>query len=152
MQAISEIMTRYVTVVSPDDNVQHAAQIMRDRDIGSLPVCNGKRLVGMLTDRDITSRAAATGQASTHIKISQVTSDQVFWCFEDLTAGKVLQQMGDQQIRRIPVISRNMEPSGVVSLGDVARQKEHTDKALEEISSPTAPISPSTGRHPTARP
>jgi CBS domain-containing protein len=153
MQAVSDIMTRDVSVISPDDNVQHAAQLMGDQDVGSLPVCNGKRLVGMLTDRDITIRAVASGKAPADIKVSDVMSDQVLWCFEDQTAGEVLQQMGDQQIRRIPVISRNMELVGVVSLGDLAtRERASTDSALEDISSPAPPNRPSTGRQPTARP
>lgn len=153
MQAISDIMTRDVTVISPDDNVQHAAQIMRDQDIGSLPVCNGKRLVGMLTDRDVTIRAVASGKAPADIRVDEVMSDQVLWCFEDQTSGEVLQQMGDQQIRRIPVINRNMELTGVVSLGDLAtRERASTDSALEDISAPTPPIHAPTGRQPTSRP
>ncbi|MDQ9169311.1 CBS domain-containing protein [Oxalobacteraceae bacterium R-40] len=153
MQAISEIMTRDVTVVSPDDTVQLAAQIMSDQNIGALPVCDGKRLVGMLTDRDITVRAVAAGKSPANIQVADVMSGDVLWCFEDQTAGEVLQQMGDQQIRRIPVVSRNMELTGVVSLGDLAtRQSESTDSTLEDISSPTPPHRPSTGRQPTARP
>jgi CBS domain-containing protein len=152
MQAISDLMTRDVSVISPDDTVQHAAQLMRDQDIGSLPVCTGKRLVGMLTDRDVTIRAVASGKAPADIKVSDAMSDQVLWCFEDQTAGEVLQQMGDQQIRRIPVISRSMELVGMISLGDLARHREHTDKALEEISSPAPPIHAPTGRQPTTRP
>jgi CBS domain-containing protein len=153
MQAISEIMTRDVTVVSPDDTVQLAAQIMSDQNIGALPVCDGKRLVGMLTDRDITVRAVAAGKSPANIQVADVMSGDVLWCFEDQTAGEVLQQMGDQQIRRIPVVSRNMELTGVVSLGDLAtRQSESTDSTLEDISSPTPPNRPSTGRQPTARP
>lgn len=150
MQAISEIMTRDVTVVSPDDNVLQAATIMRDKNIGAIPVCNGKRLVGMITDRDITTRAVAEGKSATDAKVSEIMTDQVLWCFEDQSAGEVLQQMGDQQIRRIPVISRNMELIGVVSLGDLAtRTRQHTDSALEDISSSMPPERPATGAQPS---
>lgn len=152
MQAISEIMTRDVSVISPEDNVKHAAEMMRDQDIGSLPVCNGKRLVGMLTDRDITIRAVASGKSPADIPVQEAMSEQILWCFEDQTIGEVLQQMGQQQVRRIPVINRNMELVGLVSLGDLARDNEDTDQALEEISSPTPPNQSATGRSPTMRP
>jgi CBS domain-containing protein len=150
MQPISEVMTREVSVLSPDDNLTHAAQMMRDLNVGALPVCDGRRLVGMLTDRDITIRAVAEGKSPADVRASDVMTDQVLWCFEDQTVGEVLQQMGDQQIRRLPVVSRNMELTGVVSLGDLAtRQPAQTDSTLEDISAPVPPTRPSTGKQPT---
>ncbi|HYD95354.1 MAG TPA: CBS domain-containing protein [Noviherbaspirillum sp.] len=150
MKSIAQVMTRDVTVVRPDDNLQQAAQVMRDMNVGALPVCDGKRLVGMITDRDITIRAVADGQAPGAVRVSDVMSDQVLWCFEDQTVGEVLQQMGDQQIRRIPVISRNMELVGVVSLGDLAtEQGVDTDSTLGDISAPVPPERPSTGKQPS---
>jgi CBS domain-containing protein len=150
MQAISEIMTPDVAVISPNDNVLQAARLMRDRNVGAIPVCDGKRLVGMITDRDITTRVVAEGLSSADAKIADIMTDQVLWCFEDQTPGEVLQQMGDQQIRRIPVINRNMELIGVVSLGDLAtRTREHTDSALEDISSSMPPERPGTGAQPS---
>jgi CBS domain-containing protein len=152
MKAISDIMTREVKVISPDGNVQQAAQMMRDQDIGSVPVCNGKKLVGMITDRDIVIRTLADGKSPANTKVSEVMTDDVFWCFEDQTAGEVLQQMGDQQIRRIPVINRDKELCGIVSLGDLAtRVSADTDDALEEISASVPPNQSSTGKQPTAR-
>jgi CBS domain-containing protein len=149
MQPISEVMTRDVTVISPNDGLQQAAQMMRNWNIGALPVCDGKRLVGMITDRDITIRAMAEGKSPSDVKVSDVMSGQVLWCFEDQTAGEVLQQMGDRQIRRLPVLSRNMELTGVVSLGDLAtRQAAQANSALEDISAPTPPDRPSTGKQP----
>ena len=153
MQSISEIMTRDVTVISPDSNLQQAAQMMRDEDIGAIPVCNGRKLVGMITDRDIVIRALAEGKSPTDMKISDAMTDKVLWCFEDQTAGEVLQQMGDQQIRRIPVVSRDMELCGIVALADLATRLDvDTDSTLEDISAPTPPDRPSTGKQPTTRP
>jgi CBS domain-containing protein len=150
MQPISEIMSRDVTVIAPDSSIKDAAQIMRDLNIGALPVCDGKRLQGIITDRDITIRAVADGKSTSDCKVSDVMTAQVLWCFEDQTVGEVLQQMGDQQIRRIPVVNRNMELTGVVSLGDLAtRQAAPTDGTLEDISAPIAPTRPSTGKQPT---
>jgi CBS-domain-containing membrane protein len=150
MRSISEVMTRDVNVVSPDDTVQKAAQAMRDWNVGALPVCNGKRLVGMITDRDITIRAAAEGQAPDAVRVSEIMSNEVQWCFEDQTVGEVLQQMGDQQLRRIPVINRNMELAGMVSLGDLATTEGvDTDSTLEDISAPVPQSRQSTGKQPS---
>ena len=150
MQAISEIMTRDVAVASPNDNLQQAGEKMRDWNIGALPVCDGKRLVGMITDRDIAIRAIAEGKHASDVRVSEVMTAQVMWCYEDQTVGEVLQQMGDQQIRRIPVVNRNMELSGIVALGDLAtRQPAQTDSTLEDISAPVPPNRPSTGKQPT---
>jgi CBS domain-containing protein len=99
MKAISEVMTRDVTVIAPGDDLQRAAQLMRDLDVGALPVCDGKRLQGMITDRDITIRAVAEGLVPSAVRVSDVMSKEVAWCFEDQTVGEVLQHMGDQQIR-----------------------------------------------------
>lgn len=141
MQTISDVMTRDITVISPQDNVQRAAQIMREWDIGVLPVHDGQRLVGMITDRDITIRATPTGQPPDQIKVADVMTDEVLWCYEDQMVGEVLQQMGDEQIRRIPVLDRNMQLVGIVSLGDIAAQHAaNTDNTLEEISQPSQPI------------
>lgn len=149
MQAISQIMTKDVTVISPNDNVVEAARKMRDRNIGAIPVCDGKRLVGMITDRDITTRAVAEGKSPSDAKVSDIMTNQVLWCFEDQSPGEVLQQMGDQQIRRIPVVNRNKELVGVVSLGDLAiRAHEHTDSTLQHISSPMPPLRLDTGAQP----
>ncbi|HJV85145.1 MAG TPA: CBS domain-containing protein [Noviherbaspirillum sp.] len=117
---ISEVMTRDVTVIKPDDNVQQAAKMMADWNVGVLPVCEGKRLVGIVTDRDIAVRAIPAGKAPADIRAAEIMSGGVYWCFEDQTVGEALQHMGDAQIRRIPVVNRNMELVGIVSLGDLA--------------------------------
>lgn len=146
MKSISEIMTRDVTVVAPTDSVQRAAELMRDLDVGSLPVCNGTKLVGMITDRDITLRSTAEGRTPGEVKVSDVMTDRVLWCFEDQTAGEVLQQMGDEQIRRIPVVSRDKELIGIVALGDLATRVDvNTESTLEEVSAPSSPETGSQG-------
>lgn len=149
MKAISDIMTRDVTVISPDSNLKDAAQLMRDLDIGAIPVCNGKKMVGMITDRDIVIRGVAEGKTS-ELMVSEIMSEQVQWCFEDQTVGEVLQQMGDSQIRRIPVVTRDKDLCGLVSLGDLAtRDDADMDRTLENVSAPTSPVRASTGKEPT---
>lgn len=151
MQAISDIMTRDVRVVRPEAGLQEAAQLMRDMDVGALPVCDGRRLMGMLTDRDIAVRAVARGVAPADCTVAEVMSKDVSWCFADQSVGEVLQQMGDRQLRRIPVIERDsMELAGMVSLGDLAvRQGAPVDSTLEDISRASPPQRPATGKPPT---
>lgn len=140
MHTISEVMTHGVTVISPTDNLQQAAQMMKDWNVGALPVCEGKRLVGMITDRDITIRATADGKSPSDVRVAEVMTDQVLWCFEDQRVGEVMQQMGDRQIRRIPVLNHDMQLVGIISLGDLAtRYAADTENTLEKISTPSEP-------------
>jgi CBS domain-containing protein len=151
MKAISEVMSRDVRTIAPDARLQEAAQLMRDMDVGALPVCDGRRLMGMVTDRDIAVRAVARGIAPLDATVAEVMSKEVSWCFTDQTVGEVLQQMGDQQLRRIPVVERDsMELAGMVSLGDLAvRSGAPVDSTLEDISRANPPQRPATGKPPT---
>ena len=140
MESISAVMSRDVTVVSPQDSIQRAAQLMRDLNVGALPVCDGRKLQGMITDRDITIRATAGGQPPGEVRVQEAMTDDILWCYEDQTVGEVLQHMGDAQVRRIPVVSRDKELVGMVSLGDIAtRHGADTDDTLEEVSTPSKP-------------
>ncbi|HZW14413.1 MAG TPA: CBS domain-containing protein [Noviherbaspirillum sp.] len=137
---ISEVMTRDVTLISPTDTIQHAAKMMADWNVGVLPVCEGKALKGVLTDRDIAVRAVPSGKPPADIEVHDVMSTNIFWCFDDQSVGEALQQMGDMQIRRIPVVNHSMEIVGIVSLGDLAtRHKADVEDALEKISTPSEP-------------
>lgn len=151
MQAISEIMSRDVRTIGPGTRLQEAAQLMRDMDVGALPVCDGRRLMGMLTDRDIAVRAVARGVAPQDASVAEVMSKDVSWCFADQSVGEVLQQMGDRQLRRIPVVERDsMELAGMVSLGDLAvRQGAPVDSTLDDISRASPPQRPATGKPPS---
>ncbi len=137
MQTISEVMTPDAALVRPDDSIADAAQLMRDWDVGALPVCNGKRLMGMITDRDITIRAVAEQDGPSGMRVADVMTDEVLWCYEDQSVDEVLRQMGDAQIRRMPVINRDHQLVGMVALGDLAtRSAADTDETLEDISAP----------------
>ena len=136
MRKISEVMTSEVKVVSPEDSLQDAAAIMAEQDVGALPVCDGTRLQGMITDRDITIRAIANGRGA-DTAVSEVMTDDVVWCTEDDDTQDVLERMGDRQIRRIPVVDQDRNLVGIVSLGDLAiEDEENVDEALRDISMP----------------
>lgn len=141
MQKISEVMTRDVQSIGAQESVQRAAQLMDELNVGSLPVCEGSRLVGMITDRDITVRATSAGKAPENVTVEEIMTDQVRWCFEDQTVDEVMQQMSDIQIRRIPVVEPDTRRLvGIVSLGDLAtKHSAQVDRTLEQISSPSEP-------------
>jgi CBS domain-containing protein len=140
MQTIQDVMTRDVTSVSPEDTVRRAAQLMKELDIGAVPVCDGPTLVGMLTDRDITIRSTAEGRAPETTRVGDMMSTEVLTCYATQSVEEVLAEMGDQQIRRVPVIDQQTHSLvGIVSLGDIAtKHAATTDKALGEISAPGA--------------
>jgi CBS domain-containing protein len=144
MQMISEVMTRAVRTIEPDDTVRHAAQMMDELNVGSLPVCEGDRLIGMITDRDITIRSVAAGQQPDAVRVGDVMSTDVRTCRADQRVDEVLGQMGDVQIRRVPVIDAGTQRViGIVSLGDLATQHApEVDRALQEISEPAEPDQP----------
>ena len=144
MQRISDVMTRDVMSVSPQETIRRAAQMMDELNVGALPVCDGQKLVGMVTDRDITVRAVAAGQSPDAAHVEDVMSGSVHWCFDDQTVDEVMQQMGDTQIRRVPVVDHDTkELIGIVSLGDLAtKHSAQVDRTLEEISSPSQPDRP----------
>lgn len=147
MQMVSEVMTRDVRYVSPQENLQRAAQMMDELNVGALPVCDGDRLVGMITDRDITVRATATGRAPQDAHVEEVMSGEVRWCFEDQALDEVMIEMADSQIRRVPVVTHDDQHKliGIVSLGDVATrtgqdgQKQDVEQVVEMVSSPAMP-------------
>ena len=142
MTRVGEIMTRSVAVVQQDDTLQQAAQKMKTLNIGSLPVCDGDAMVGVVTDRDITVRAVAAGMLPQEARVSSVMTADVHWCSENDSIQQAMELMGEAQVRRLAVLDENRRIVGVVSLGDLAtRQSAHTDATLREISehAPTAP-------------
>lgn len=134
---VSDVMTRDVRVANPNETIQEAARIMAEIDAGVLPVGDNDRLVGMLTDRDIAIRAVAKGKGP-DTKVGDVMSGEVRYCFEDEDTDHVCQNLGDQQIRRIPVVDRNKRLVGILSLGDLAISGGNgaTGETLAAISRP----------------
>jgi CBS domain-containing protein len=131
---ISEVMTRDVRIASPDDTLQCAAQIMEEEDFGSLPVAENDRLVGMLTDRDITIRAVARGMAPQESTVREVMSTEIRYVFDDESVRDAAQVMGDLHVRRLPVLNREKRLVGIVSLGDLALAKPtNAGDALQAI-------------------
>ena len=140
MSTIADIMTTDVQVVGPEDTLQRAAQLMDQLNVGSLPVCNGKHLLGMVTDRDITVRGTAMNLAPDQARVSAVMTSEVEFCTDDQDAQEVLLLMGKAQVRRLPVINVERQLVGIVSIGDLAtRQPGPVDEAVSAISTPSEP-------------
>ncbi|MDF1631339.1 CBS domain-containing protein [Mycoplana sp. MJR14] len=134
---VNEVMTRHVRVASPKDTIREAARIMAQIDAGVVPVGENDRLVGMLTDRDIAVRAVAEGKGP-DTTVGEVMTPDVQYCFDDEDIDEVCQNLGDQQIRRIPVVNRQKRLVGILSLGDLALSGGNgaTGETLAAISRP----------------
>jgi CBS domain-containing protein len=135
---VSEAMTRDVRVVSPDHTIEAAARIMGEIDAGVLPVAENDLLVGMITDRDITVRAVAEGKGP-ETRVREVMTQDVKYCFDDEPISQVAHNMGDTQLRRLPVVNREKRLVGVLSLGDLAQAQgsQPAGQALAGISQPS---------------
>jgi IMP dehydrogenase len=112
-------MTREVRMVRPETTIQDAARMMADNDVGSLPVSDGERLIGMVTDRDIVTRAVCTGKGP-NTPVRDVMTDEVKYCFDDQDLQEVASNMGDIQLHRLPVVNRDKRLVGIIALADVA--------------------------------
>ena len=137
---LREIMTTDVEVVRPEASVREAAEKMRKLDIGSLPVCDGDRLVGMITDRDITVRPTAEGRDPETTLVRDHMSPEITYCFEDDPVEEAERIMEKKQIRRLPVLTREKQLSGIVALGDLATktgQIQQVGRTVREVSQPS---------------
>ena len=141
MTHVSEVMTRGVRTMAPTDTVVQAAQAMEEMDVGVLPVCDGDRLLGMLTDRDIVLRGVAHGMAADRTAVTELMTPDVCWCYDDASIEDAMDQMRESQIRRLAVVDHDKHLVGMLSLGDVAVKGDmgEAGEALEEISEPAAP-------------
>ncbi|WP_395648315.1 CBS domain-containing protein [Terricaulis sp.] len=134
---IRDAMTRDVRTVTPSVSLREAARAMADMDVGALPVQEGDRLVGMVTDRDIAVRGVAIGKGP-DTTVGEVMTHEVLYCYDDEDVEDVCENLADMQVRRLPVVSRDKRLVGIVSLADIAaaESSENAGQALEGISRP----------------
>lgn len=138
MHTIKDLMSRDVQVISPDATIAEAAQRMRDGGFGMMPVGEKDRMIGSISDRDIAVRAVAEGMGG-DAKVRDVMSDHIRWAYEDESVERAAAIMGEYQIRRLPIVSREKRLVGIVALGDIAvreREPAPAAEALCEISEP----------------
>lgn len=144
LMQVSEIMTRAVETISPDASLQQAAAAMEALGVGSLPVCDGKYLVGAITDRDIVIRGVAAGLSPVDGQVSDCMTEDIAYAFCDEEADEVLERMKTLQVRRLAVLDRDKTLVGIVSLGDIATEPRAAalgtvGAAVAEISEPSNP-------------
>src|SRR5512133_105060 len=143
MTTVADVMTRGVRSMSPNDTVVLAAQAMDELNVGVIPVCDGEKLVGMVTDRDIVVRGVAQEADPRTLKLADVMSTNVRCANQDEDIDDVLNQMADTQIRRLPVVDGQQRLVGIVSLGDIASKdpedEEDVALSLGDIATPSEP-------------
>jgi CBS domain-containing protein len=134
---VSEAMTREVRVATPGQSIREVAKVMAEIDAGAMPVGENDRLVGMITDRDIAIRGIGQGKGPDTPVRDVMSTDTVLYCYEDEELDHVAKNMGDEQVRRLPVINREKRLVGIVSLGDVAqREARAASKAVKGATRP----------------
>jgi CBS domain-containing protein len=140
MQLIAEIMTYDATVIAPTDTIWQAQRKMEEWNIHAVPVCEGGHLVGMLSRRDIADSSYTADAGLDNRQVSHLMTPDVIYCFDDQSVDDALQQMSKHRIRHIPVLNRNRELIGIVSLSDLANRvtglsKEHAQELFQAFGS-----------------
>ena len=139
---VRDIMTKDIASLRSDDSLEHAAQLMKQYNCGSLPVCTQDKLIGIITDRDITVRSVATGEDAAHKRVGDVMTNDVVFANPETDVNDAARIMSDRQIRRLPVVENN-SLIGIVALGDISLEpacQESAEDALKNISKPGASI------------
>ncbi|HXG93060.1 MAG TPA: CBS domain-containing protein [Blastocatellia bacterium] len=136
----ADIMTKDVTTCSPQTSIREVANMMEDENVGSIPVIEGGKLIGIVTDRDIVCRVVAEQRDTRAATVSEAMSEDVVTCQPDDTVLEAIRKMSEHQIRRLPITDFNGRLRGIISLGDIALEAERDRelaRAIEEISRPT---------------
>lgn len=133
MTTVRDVMTKDVKFCAPHDSVTSAAKIMRDINCGSIPVCKDKKVVGMITDRDIVLNCVADGKDNNSVHCHDCMTSDVIICSPDTDIHDCANMMADHQIRRIPVVE-NGAMVGICAIGDVATVDIHINEAGEALS------------------
>ena len=139
---VKDVMTRDVATIAPTATLEAAAAMMSVLDVGPLPVHDGEKLVGVLTDRDIIVRAVATGMDPVQTRVGQVMTTAIDYCYEDQDCHEVARLMERHQVRRLMVLDRDERLVGIVSLGDLAvgtGDEKLAGEVLEVVSEPPEP-------------
>ena len=134
---VRDVMTANPDTVSDRDSIRDVARIMKDSDTGVVPVVDGRKIIGLITDRDIVVRGLAEGKDLGTVRVNEIMTRSVRSVREDATVGEALQLMSSADIRRVPVVNGNDELVGIVSIGDISTNTNadgKVGKAIESIS------------------
>jgi CBS domain-containing protein len=134
---VKEIMSKDIASLKSDDSVERAAQLMKQYNCGSIPVCTQDKIIGIVTDRDIAVRSVASGN-TTRQKVSDIMTDEVVFGSPEMDVNDAARLMSDRQIRRLPIVENN-SLIGIVALGDISLEpacQDSAEDALKNISMP----------------
>ncbi len=133
---VNEVMTKGCKYCTSTDNLEAAAKLMESESIGAVPIAERDKLIGMVTDRDIVVRGVAKGIDTRQVNVTDMMTDALYYCFDDQTCDDVATNMADLQVRRLPVVTRDKQLVGMISLGDLASQgaANKAKKALQGVS------------------
>jgi CBS domain-containing protein len=136
---VQDVMTRDPRCVTPETSAREAAQVMKDEDVGIVPVVEGERLIGVVTDRDLALRVVADGRDSTATVRDVMSSGRIATCRPDEDLDRVMETMAKEQVRRIPIVDERGSLVGIVAQADVvlkAKDDRKAEKTVEQISEP----------------
>lgn len=133
---IKDIMTKEVKFIEPTVTLKEAANIMREKNIGALPVGENDQLTGVITDRDIAIRAIANGSDPKTTTVKQAMTPKCLYCFEEDSIEETGRNMSENQVRRLPVLNKDKRLVGIVALADIILKgsKQTAAEALQGIS------------------
>lgn len=136
---VQDVMTRDPRCVTPETSAREAAQVMKDEDVGIVPVVEGERLIGVVTDRDLALRVVADGRDSSATVRDVMSSGRIATCRPDEDLDRVMETMAKEQVRRIPIVDERGSLVGIVAQADVvlkAKDDRKAEKTVEQISEP----------------
>ena len=139
MKTVRDIMTTEAHCIAPDETLAEVAKLMGDLDVGSFPVCDNDRLIGMITDRDIAVRAVARGEDPQKATAREVMTPEIVYVFDDQDVEEAARLFEAKKIRRLPVLSRAKRLVGIISIGDLAVNASTSlgGEVLKEVSEPS---------------
>jgi CBS domain-containing protein len=140
---VKDVMTKDVATLNPDDTIERAAQLMKQYNVGSIPVCDSEKVIGMITDRDIAVRSVAQGENGKNQKVREIMSSNPVIINSETDIHDAARIMSERQVRRLPVVENN-NIVGIVAIGDIAVESKLVDdagEALSSISEPSTPLS-----------
>lgn len=139
---VKDVMTKTLATLSPEDTVERAAQMMREHNVGSLPICQEDKVIGIITDRDVALRSAAEGENAQRQTVRDIMSSNPVIVSPEIEAKEAARIMSERQIRRLPVVENN-SLVGMLSLGDLSVEPNLSNQAGEALTNISEPSSPS---------
>ena len=138
MERLRDVMTTGVETVAPGDTIRFAAEKMNALDVGSLPVCDGERLIGVVTDRDLAVRAVANGCDPNRTAVVEAMTPELVYALEEQGVEDAVELMREHEIRRLPIVDERRRLVGIVALADLATRTggAMASEALEGVSKP----------------